>query len=111
MSNVHNALWSIHQLQFIDYDYQLELKQKITGGRNNSGSISGLDIEIQKAISSPEIKNYRRKIQYLIFQTKNSGRILAGYFKPKTHEIVNIKYCPIQPEICDSIIEFIREKH
>ncbi len=96
------------QLQFIDYDYQLELKQKIT--EETIRSISGLDIEIQKTISSPEIKNYRRKIQYPISQTKNSGRILAGYFKPKTHEIVNIKYCPIQPEICDSIIEFIREK-
>ena len=91
------------QLQFIDYDYQLELKQKIT--EETIRSISGLDIEIQKTISSPEIKNYRRKIQYPISQTKNSGRILAGYFKPKTHEIVNIKYCPIQPEICDSIIE------
>ncbi len=96
------------QLQFIDYDYQLELKQKIT--EETIRSISGLDIEIQKTISSPEIRNYRRKIQYPISQTKNSGRILAGYFKPKTHEIVNIKYCPIQPEICDSIIEFIREK-
>ena len=66
------------QLQFIDYEYQLELKQKI----------------VQDAI-----KNF-----------KNSGRILAGYYQQKTHEIVNIKYCPIQPEICDKIIEFIRNK-
>ena len=57
------------QLQFIDYDYQLELKQKIT--EETIRSISGLDIEIQKTISSPEIKNYRRKIQYPISQTKN----------------------------------------
>ena len=37
-------------------------------------------------------------------------RILAGYYKPKSHEIVNIKHCPIQPDICDKIIDFIREK-
>ena len=34
---------------------------------------------------------------------------MAGYYKQKTHEIVNIKYCPIQPEICDEIIEFVRQ--
>ncbi len=96
------------QLQFIDYNYQLKIKHKIT--EETIKTISGLDIPIKETIPSPEIKNYRRKIQYPISQTKNSGRILAGYYKPKSHEIVNIKYCPIQPEICDRIIEFIREK-
>ncbi len=96
------------QLQFIDYDYQLKIKHQIT--EETIRTISGLDTPILPTIASPEIKNYRRKIQYPISQTKNSGRILAGYYKPKSHEIVNIKYCPIQPEICDRIIEFIREK-
>ena len=35
---------------------------------------------------------------------------MAGYYKPQSHEIINIKHCPIQPEICDKIVEFIREK-
>ena len=96
------------QLQFIDYDYQLELKRQIV--EDTMKNIGNLDIEIPKPISSPQIKNYRHKIQYPISETKNSKRILAGYYKPATHEIVNIKYCPIQPEICDKIIEFIREK-
>lgn len=96
------------QLQFIDYDYQLELKQKIVSDAMKA--IGNIDIEIPKTIPSPQIKNYRHKIQYPISRTKNSNRILAGYYKPKTHDIVNIKYCPIQPEICDRIIEFIREK-
>ena len=96
------------QLQFIDYEYQLELKQKIV--QDAIKNLGNIDIEIPKTIPSPEIKNYRRKIQYPISQTKNSGRILAGYYQQKTHEIVNIKYCPIQPEICDKIIEFIRNK-
>lgn len=96
------------QLQFINYDYQLELKQKIVSDAMKA--IGNIDIEIPKTIPSPQIKNYRHKIQYPISRTKNSNRILAGYYKPKTHNIVNIKYCPIQPEICDRIIEFIREK-
>ena len=78
------------QLQFIDYNYQLKIKHQIT--EETIKTISGLDIPIKETIPSPEIKNYRRKIQYPISQTKNSGRILAGYYKPKSHEIVNIKY-------------------
>ena len=96
------------QLQFIDYDYQLELKRQMV--EDAMRSIGGFDIDIPKTISSPEIRAYRHKVQYPVSQTKVSRRILAGYYKPNTHEIVNIKHCPIQPRICDDIIEFIRIK-
>ena len=95
------------QLQFIDYDYQLELKRQIT--EEAIHHIARLDIEIPLTIASPQIKEYRHKVQYPVAETKVSKRLLAGYYKQKTHEIVNIKYCPIQPVICDEIIEFIRE--
>ncbi len=95
------------QMQFIDYDYQLKLKKQIV--EDAMKTIGHIDTQVNDPIASPEIKNYRHKIQYPVSQTKNSGRILAGYYKPQSHEIVNIKYCPIQPEICDNIIEFIRE--
>lgn len=96
------------QLQFIDYDYQLELKRQIV--EDAMRSIANLDLKIPKPIPSPETREYRHKIQYPISQTKVSRRLLAGYYKPQTHEIVNIKHCPIQPKICDEIIEFIRIK-
>lgn len=111
------------QLQFIDYDYQLELKKQIVedairtigGGINILTDSEGheivtpkLDVKVNDPIASPELFEYRHKIQYPISQTKVSKRILAGYYKPKSHEIVNIKHCPIQPEICDKIIDFIR---
>ena len=76
------------QLQFIDYNYQLKLKKEIV-----VDLMRGLgDIEIKDIISSPKIKEYRHKIQYPISETKNSKRILAGYYKQNSHEIVNIKY-------------------
>ena len=96
------------QLQFIDYDYQLELKRQIV--EDAMHSIAGLGIEIPKPVAGPQIKEFRHKIQYPVSQTKVSKRILAGYYKPQSHEIVNIKHCPIQPEVCDDIMEFIRVK-
>ena len=76
------------QMQMIDYDYQLELKRQIV--QDAMRTIANLDIEIPLTIPSPDIKNYRHKIQYPVAQTKVSKRILAGYYKPKSHEIVNI---------------------
>ena len=95
------------QLQFIDYDYQLELKKQIV--EDAMHSIYGYPVEIKNVMPSPKIKEYRHKIQYPISETKDSKRILAGYYKPASHELINIKYCPIQPSYCDSIIEFIRK--
>lgn len=94
------------QLQFIDYEYQLQLKKEII--EDALKSIGNIDVEVKNPIPSPQNLHYRHKVQYPVSQTKVSKRILAGYYKPKSHEIVNIKHCPIQPEICDKIIEFIR---
>ena len=96
------------QLQFIDYDYQLKLKKEIV--EDALHTIGKCNITVNDVIPSPINKEYRCKVQYPIGQTKVSKKILAGYYKPKTHEIVNIKHCPIQPEICDRIIDFVRNK-
>lgn len=100
---IHNACGSC-QLQHIDYSQQLVIKKQIV-----EDMMRGLDIEVQDVEPSPQITEFRHKIQYPIRQTAVSKRILAGYFKPKSHDLVNIKYCPIQPKICDDILEFVRE--
>lgn len=102
---MHNACGAC-QLQFIDYNYQLQLKKQIV--QDAIRNIAGLTVPINDPIPSPSTNEYRYKVQYPVSQTKVSKRILAGYYKPLTHEIVNIKHCPIQPKICDDIIEFIR---
>ena len=95
------------QLQFVDYDYQLEIKKQIV--EDAIHSICGNEIEVRSTIASPKNREYRHKIQYPVSETKNSKRILAGYYKPASHELVNIKYCPIQPAYCDKIVDFIRD--
>ncbi|MFA6990054.1 MAG: 23S rRNA (uracil(1939)-C(5))-methyltransferase RlmD, partial [Candidatus Gastranaerophilaceae bacterium] len=94
--------------QHITYEHQLEAKRKIV--EETVKKISGLDVEVKNVIPSPEIKEYRCKIQLPARQTKVSKRFLSGYFKKGSHEIVNIKFCPIQPQIINEITEFIKEK-
>lgn len=94
--------------QHINYETQLEEKQNIV--KETIKKISGLNIEIKPVIPSPEIQQYRHKIQMPVEQTKNSKRFVVGYYKKHSHELTNIKYCPIQPDMVNEIVEFIREK-
>ena len=93
--------------QYIDYNFQLEQKRSIV--EETIKKITGEDIEIKPVIASPETKAFRSKVQYPVSQTKVSKRLLAGYYKKGSHELVNIKFCPIQPKIIDKITEFIRQ--
>ena len=65
--------------------------------------------KIYPIIKSPQDKQYRHKIQFPARQTKNSKRILLGYFKKNSHDLTNIKYCPMQPEIINEMAQFIRD--
>lgn len=94
--------------QYITYDYQLEQKRNIV--EETIKKITGEHIEVKPVIPSPETREFRCKLQYPCTQTKVSKRIIAGYYKKGTHEIVNVKYCPIQPKIIGKILEFIRTK-
>lgn len=93
--------------QYIDYDYQLIQKRNIV--EETVKKITGKDIEIRPVLPSPQIRDYRSKVQYPVSQTKVSKRILAGYYKRGSHELVNVKFCPNQPKIIDKITEFIRK--
>ena len=93
--------------QHIDYDFQLEQKRDIVF--ETVKKITGEEIEVRPVIKSPETTSFRSKIQYPVSQTKVSKRIIAGYYKKGSHELVNIKFCPIQPKIIDKITEFIRK--
>ena len=91
--------------QFIDYKYQLKEQENILKEALKLGE----DVEFLGLEKSPELKEYRCKVQYPIEETKNSKRILAGYYREKSHQLTNIKFCPIQPKIVDEIVDFIRE--
>ena len=102
---MYNACGSC-QMQICDYDYLIELKKEILFDifKNKKNLILPI-------IKSPKTKEYRHKIQFPARETKNSKRVLLGYYKENTHDITNIKFCPIQPEIVNKITEFIRNNY
>ena len=95
------------QFQFIEYDYQLEVKKKMV--EDCLKKIAGIDWKIEKIFPSPQQKEFRAKIQLPLSQTKKSKRLLSGYYKKNSHELINIKYCPIQPDIINDITETFKK--
>ena len=91
-------------LQHINYEAQLKFKREIV---EDTLKIS---TQVNDVIGIPDGYNYRAKIQYPVASKKNSSRILAGYYQKASHELINIKYCPIQPDEVNNVIEFIKEK-
>lgn len=94
--------------QHVDYETQLRQKRQIV--QETLKKFLGEHIEVKRVIPSPKIYEFRTKIQYPATQTKVSKRILAGYYKKKTHELINIKHCEIQPPVLDGIIEDVKAK-
>ncbi len=105
--SLHNICGSCNW-QYISYDEQLKQKEQIV--KETINHIAGIDAEIQPIIPSPVQQEYRCKVQMPVSQTKVSKRILSGYYKKNSHELINIKYCPMQPEIINEINEFIKKE-
>ena len=95
------------KIKITHLDYQLYLKRQII--EDALKNIAGLRQEIQPVIPSPNQFECRRKIQYAVRKSNIDGRIKIGYFENKSHDLIDIKFCPIQPAICNDIIDYIRQ--
>lgn len=93
--------------QYISYEEQLKQKTNIV--KETIKNITGQDYTVNDIISSEKISQYRCKVRYPVSKTKVSKRLLAGYYKKNSHELINIKFCPMQPQIINEITDYIRE--
>ncbi len=64
------------------------------------------DISV-KGLNNPW--HFRNKVIYPVETVKSTGRLLAGYYKTKSNDLINIKHCPIQYSIFEELMEGIKE--
>ncbi|HEY9870383.1 MAG TPA: 23S rRNA (uracil(1939)-C(5))-methyltransferase RlmD [Candidatus Obscuribacterales bacterium] len=99
--------------QHIDYRWQLQAKEEVV--RQTVRHIAGLDPDlVLPALAASEPLYYRNKVQFPVKHPHGSRRILAGYYKQGSHELVNIKHCPVQPEPLDRVLcaaKAVLERH
>ena len=94
------------QIQELDYKKQLELKTNIV--REDLKRIGGLgDVQVLDTIGMDRPFRYRNKAQFPV--RMEDGRVKIGFYKKKSHDIIDVEKCVIQDEKNDEIIKIIRE--
>ncbi len=96
------------QWQFIDYEYQLQTKQSVI--IDSFQRIAKINPVINPVIPNPNREQSRVKVQYSVQIDKIENNILIGYFQKGTHNVINLEYCSVQPNIINKITEFIRKQ-
>lgn len=94
------------QIQELDYKKQLEIKTDEV--RQDMKRIGELDnILIHNAIGMEEPFRYRNKAQFPV--QKIDGKLKIGFYKKKSHDVIDMDKCVIQHEKSDKVIEIVRE--
>lgn len=87
----------------ITYAHELERKRSYVKSAFAKAGIP--DAEVLPVLGTGEMTRYRNKAQYPVGKNKNG--IYAGFYTPKTHNIVPIDDCMLQNPIFAEIVRFI----
>ncbi|KXG74925.1 23S rRNA (uracil(1939)-C(5))-methyltransferase RlmD [Thermotalea metallivorans] len=94
------------QIQHIDYREQLRLKTNIVKANiERIGKLEG--VVVHDALGMEKPSRYRNKAQFPVGIV--DGKVVVGFYKKGTHDIVDTGSCYIQHEINDHIIEIVKQ--
>lgn len=89
------------QLQHLSYEGQLKWKQSMV--ENAMKRLGKIDAPVHPVKGMDEPWHYRNKSQ-IPFAQSETGEIVAGFYKTKSHNIVNMERCLIQTGEADTMI-------
>ena len=86
-------------LRHMDYEQELALKQ--THVQSCLTRIGGQTISALPITGAAQTDDYRNKVQFPV--QEQDGRPVAGFFSGKTHRVIPVRHCRIQPDCADAI--------
>lgn len=90
----------------LSYAAELEVKHQVV--HDAFQKIGKIDIEPLPILGSGQTNYYRNKVQ-LPVGTDENGRLIAGYYAARSHRLVSIAQCLLQPKIFTSILSDLTE--
>lgn len=91
----------------ISYSAELAAKEQIV--RDAFERLGGLDPEFLPICGSESVDGYRNKLQMPLAKTEE-GDIVSGFFSERSHRVVPVEHCRLQPERFSEIVAFIKEQ-
>ena len=92
-------------LLHMNYEEQLRFKEKHV--QNCINRIGGIDKEVLPIIKMDEPFKYRNKVQ-VSFSKDYKGNVVGGFYKEKTHQIIDNENCLLENEEAEQIISFFK---
>ena len=86
-------------LRHMDYEQELALKQAHV--QSCLTRIGGQTISALPITGTAQTDGYRNKVQFPV--QEQDGRPVAGFFSGKTHRVIPVRHCRIQPDCADAI--------
>ena len=87
----------------ISYEAECRTKQSIV--ENAFRRIGGLEPVFEDFCGSENISHYRNKAQFPLANV--NGKAVCGFFASRSHRLVPVTNCVLQPEIFSDILEFV----
>lgn len=94
---------------FRHISYQAELAAKEQIVRDAFERIGGLHPEFLPICGSELTERYRNKLQ-MPFARLDDGGIICGFFSERTHRVVPVEDCKLQPEIFSEIVGLVKQR-
>ena len=94
--------------QYQQIQYEIQLVYKTNRVKNAIKRIAHLDVPVNNCIGAKHPYNYRNKIQ-VPFAKDKKGRVVYGFYKENSHEIIPTKECAIEDKRAASILWDIKE--
>lgn len=91
----------------INYDAELRAKQEIVNSAFER--IGGLSPEFLPIAASENIERYRNKLQMPLAKAED-GTVSCGFFSERSHRVIPVRDCVLQPKVFSEISEFICER-
>ncbi len=94
------------QVQHLSYEGQLKMKHDtVVNHLKRIGHIE--DANVLPTIGMQNPSRYRNKTQVPFGYA--DGKVVAGFYQKRSHEIINMQSCLIQTDISDQIVETMRQ--
>ncbi len=92
---------------FRHVSYEAECKVKNDIVKNAFTRIASLNPEFEEFMPCNQTLHYRNKAQYPL--AVNDGKAVCGFYAPRSHRVIPVNDCALQPDVFSEILDVILE--